>query len=564
MNNKIQKLQKKIKELNLDGYVVTSSDEFGSEYPPKSTKRLEYLLDFSCSNAVAIILREKVILITDSRYILEASSFASENFIVLNFNGLEKRAIENVIEVAGSIGYFPKIMNSFYMGFIDFLPLVKTDIELVETVWEEKTELPIFDVFEYDYKYSGESSDSKIQKLREIIKNEGADGAIITSPESVCWTLNIRSYDSEFSPVVLSYLYIDFNKVILFCSSRKFKFDVNFEIRHISEIDSYLASVNNKIIISDNANSFFKEIISSDKKIIKQDPTLLLKSQKNNTEILGSQNAHIEDGIALAEFYCWLESNFDGKSEYDLSKKLTEFRSRSNLYIMDSFPPICGLGANGAKIHYKPSKEGAKILNKNNMLLIDSGGHYYGGTTDVTRTTILGSPTFEQKNFYTRVLKGHINLAKIKFPKGIKGAHLDAVARMNLWDICADYAHSTGHGVGNALSVHEWAANISLSNFNIPFLEGMIVSNEPGFYKDGEFGIRIENLQFVKSSNSNSKFLEFEQLTLVPYCSQLIIAEMLSLEEKNYLINYNNLLMEKIYPMLTKNAKIYMEKNLYK
>jgi Xaa-Pro aminopeptidase len=282
-----------------------------------------------------------------------------------------------------------------------------------------------------------------------------------------------------------------------------------------------------------------------------------MRSEKNATEIQGSKNAHIQDGIALIEFLSWFYENGYGKTEFELGEQITEFRKLQDQYIIDSFPPIVGFAENGAKIHYKAKKH-SKTIGGNGLVLIDSGGHYYGGTTDVTRTILVGSAHIQWKEYYTRILKGHIALAKIKFPKGLTGANIDILARQYLWDMGEDYAHGTGHGVGNMLSVHEGPARISLFDSKYPIKTGMILSNEPGYYKAGEFGIRIENLQYVKESNLNQKFLEFNQLTLVPYSKDLIVIDLLTRDEIDFLKNYYQKINDSLMLNLSKAGQNYL------
>ena len=553
MIEKFQKLSSYFSKYGIDGYLMGTTDEFQSEYPSPGYRRLEYITNFSSTNAYLLIFKDKFYFFTDSRYITAAKESGLNPYNISEIPGIK-------FEDGVKIGFNPKLFSKSQIKLFEKLDLVEVSEDLVDNIWDSRPVISESQIYEYDIKYAGESLESKIEKIRNILKEKNISSALISSSESVCWLLNIRSEnDSDFSPVLLSKAYIDFDRVVLFANLAESD-SGNYEVRHISSLENFLNKIDKKILVPKDSNISTFSSIRQDLIYEDQDPILILKAQKNQAEIDGAKNAHIEDAIALCEFFGWLENNHHDQTEYSLSLKLTEFRKNSSLYKKDSFPSIVGMNSNGAKIHYRPdSNSSAKI--ENGILLIDSGGHYFGGTTDVTRTISIGEAKNEHREYYTKVLKGHIALAKIKFPKKITGAHLDVLARQYLWDNSEDYMHGTGHGVGNFLSVHEHPPVIGLGSFNQPLLPGMIVSNEPGYYSEGKFGIRIENLQFVKKSSHHDEFYEFEQLTLAPYCKSLILFDRISSDELGYLESYTENIEKYIEPHLSKLAKDYLLKN---
>ena len=561
MNDKIRNLRNTLNSESLDGYIVTTKDEFDSEYPPSYLKRLEYLTDFSCSNGVFVVLQNKLIFFTDNRYLL-AAKLELELYEVYNISELKSFQWSSYVKNDAKIGYDSKILTSDFLKYFSGLNLVGQDYNLIDKIWKNRPAPNLSKAYHYDIKYSGLGAIEKINQVRELLKNKSYDALFINSPESVCWLLNIRASDNEFSPVMLSYCYIDSGSVMLFSDNREFGKDSippGIEIKNLDELQKFLQKLNKKISVSISARIFIKNSIKTELLIEDEDPILWLRAIKNNTEIEGARNAHREDAGALLEVFSWF-SEYKGEiNEYELGLKLTEFRSKRMGYLQDSFAAICGFNANGAQIHYRADKNKASKIS-DGILLIDSGGHYLGGTTDITRTIALGSIVSEEhKKYYTKVLRGHIALAKIKFPKICTGSNLDILARQYLWADLEDYGHGTGHGVGNALSVHEGPMRISLYDKDIKLKEGMILSNEPGFYKDNAFGIRIENLQYIRQCKQNSGFLEFKQLTLVPYCKELILLSEMAKDEIEFLENYYQEIKESLEDIdLTKKAQNYL------
>ncbi len=565
MNIRIERLRKVIMSEGLDGYIIPTNDEFMSEYPTAPhAKGLEYLTEFACSNGLLIITHDNILFFTDARY-KTAAKDSLKYALVFDIFEIKTFDFEAYIPAGKKIGYDQRLFTSNTIKPFKKLNLIEIKENLVNKIWENRPAFPSSDAWHYDLKYTGTDSDTKFSEIRKWLNEKRYESLMLTSPESVCWLLNIRANDSDFSPIMLCMLYLDFENIILFTNPRKFCKDTlpaYVEVRNCVEISDFLKNLKQKICVTNEANLCITNSIGTDHLIIDEDPTLLLRAIKNEAEITGAEQAHIKDAVALCEFFAWLQVNLNEIDEYKIGLKLSEFRSKQDGYLMDSFPPICGFAQNSAKIHYRADKKNAAKITEEGLLLLDSGGHYYGGTTDITRTIAIGKTNKEQKRYYTKVLKGHLALAKIKFPKGIKGANLDVLARQYIWSGLEDYQHGTGHGVGNALFVHEGPMRISLYDSKIILEPGMILSNEPGYYRDGAFGIRIENLQYLKNCDKNPKFLEFQQLSLVPYCSNLIIYEDLAKDEIEYLQTYYKKIEQKILPLLSESAKKYVLKEL--
>jgi len=434
--------------------------------------------------------------------------------------------------------------------------LVPVNENLVNKIWLRKNTTKYKKFYNLKNKDAGESSKSKINKLSKILSKNKINYQFVSSPENVAWLLNLRGFDSEFAPIPNSYLIInDKNKVYFFCNlkkvTKKLKKDLgkNISIIDIKSIEKFILKIKGRKFQLDTftCSIFFKNIIEKNNQILeKQDPIYLLKSIKNNIEIKNITKAHIYDGVALTKFLLWLSNNYKNSKVTEISaqKKLLQFRKKNKSFKSLSFPTISGSGPNGAIIHYKATDESNRSLKVGDIYLVDSGGQYNFGTTDVTRTISLNNNNQRIKNIFTRVLKGHIAVANYQIKKDTCGSDLDYVARKSLKEINLDYAHGTGHGVGYFLNVHEGPHAISKGN-KVKFKKGMIVSNEPGYYENGKFGIRIENLITVKKERNSHKF---ENLTLVPIDKSLIKKELLNKSEIQWINNYHL----KVYKTLKK------------
>ena len=541
---RIQKLRALFNQYRIEAYLVPSTDEYLSEYSPEYLKRLEYISGFTGSNGYILITRHKVYFYTDGRYTNQAAKELPEDVVIIDIRSpVAKHSIK-----AKCIGYNPQIISKSQLKLFDSQTLVSINDDLVDQIWK-RPQSSKAKSFIYPTEYSGESAVDKIQKIQNKIKVLGADYHLITDLTSIGWLLNIRGRDIDYSPLLMSKLILAKNKVYFFVNQKKLSPAIrtflpnNIEIHDEKYIYDFLPYIKGRILLDQNQVPVsYLHVIPNRLDIINnEDLCLESKAVKNKVEIAGAINAHKKDSEAVTEFLSYFTEELkkgNYYTEYELGEILTSFRSKKAGYIMDSFPAIIGFQENSAIIHYRAQEKGSKLVKGNGLLLIDSGAHYYGGTTDVTRTILVGECTQEQKYYYTMVLKGHIALVLARFPQHTRCMNLDILARQYLWNTGNDYAHGTGHGVGNALSVHEGPAAINLVNHRI-VKPGIILSNEPGYYVNGKYGIRIENLMYCKVS-AYQDFLEFQNLTQIPYCIDLIDMKLLTPIEKRYLTHYQS------------------------
>ncbi|MFN7039003.1 MAG: aminopeptidase P family protein [Alphaproteobacteria bacterium] len=554
--------RKEILKYGLDGFIIPSNDEFQSEYTPNYAKRLYYLTGFTGSNGIALITHDQAILFTDGRYLLQAQyEIDTENYQIIDISKEDILAwLKKNLDRNYRIGFDPKLHTEKLISLGEnYCQLIATD-NLVDKIWQDKPLKPQSKILLHAEKYTGESSNSKILKILNYLNSQKIDALILTDPQSICWLLNIRGEDIPYTPLILCYAIIYSNGRILLFSDTADIINappVDIEILPFKSLEQKLNfQYKNVQIDKQNAPIWFIENIRKINANIvdKPDPCIMLKACKNQVEIKNAKTAHLKDGASICKFLYWLENQEQDYSELELISKLEEFRLQDKDYISPSFDTICGFNKNGAIIHYKATEKTNQIIRGNGLLLIDSGGQYYYGTTDVTRTIAIGKSTPLQKEHFTRVLKGHIVISQARFPKNTTGSQLDALARYNLWQVGLDYGHGTGHGVGSYLSVHEGPQRISKAPNSTPLLPGMILSNEPGYYEEGEYGIRIENLLYVKESKY-SNFLKFKDLTLVPIDYKLIDSELLNEKDKLWLSNYHNTIYEKLTKYL-KNSDV--------
>ncbi len=559
IKNKIRILRKKFIEHKIDGYIVPKNDEFFSEYCKNN--RLKFISNFSGSAGYAIILKNKNYLFVDGRYTIQAEIESSKNFKIVNYQKIINcNLFKNLI-----LGLDPKLFTSSQIKkfFIKNNKIKIINKNLIDEISRKKDNLskPFFSIND---NIIGENFKSKIKKIKNFLRKNKSDWIFISAPENVAWLLNIRGHDNPNSPIPNCSLLMS-NNTIYLITKRKNQNNLikrkKIKSKQIIETKNFKTLINKirgkKIIIDIKTCSYFYENIFSKKfKILKKDdPIYFLKSIKNNSEIQNMIQSHILDGVALTKFLFWIKNVNKRKiSEFNAQIKLEKFRKKNKKYLYPSFNTISGTGANGAIIHYRAKKEKSKIIKKTDIFLCDSGGQYKYGTTDVTRTICFSKPRNNIKNIFTRVLKGHIAVATTNLNQINTGQLIDKRARMFLKKINLDYLHGTGHGVGFFSNVHEGPQSISKYN-KIKILEGMILSNEPGYYKKGKFGIRIENLVYVKKLK---KKLLFENLTLAPIDIDLIDFKQLTLEEKNYLFKYHMTVYTKLAPFLQKNEKKWL------
>ena len=541
MNKKIILLRNKFKKYNIDGYIISKNDDYFTEY--SKINRLKIISNFSGSAGLAVVLKHKNYLFTDGRYTIQSQIESGKNFKIISFEKLKNcKLFKNL-----KLGLDPKLFT-YHQIKRNFLKNNKVKLikeNLIDQI-EKKKIKDSFPFFSLNKNIVGESSNSKLNKITNYLKKNKADYIFISAPENVAWVLNIRGKDGPNSPIPNCRLIVSKTKKIILISKLKkcknlFKDKVIKLSQFVSvkEFPKKILNLNGKNFIIDrnSCSIYYENIIKSKFKIIrKEDPIYYLKSIKNKTEIKNMKKAHILDGVALTKFLYWIKNiNKKKITEVDAESKLKKFRRMNKNFLYPSFDTIAGSGKNGAIVHYRANKKNCKIIEENDIFLCDSGGQYEYGTTDVTRTICFSKPSQNIKNIFTYVLKGHIAVATTDLKKDNIGKKIDFRARKYLKKNNLDYAHGTGHGVGFFLNVHEGPQSISKIN-TVKIKEGMVLSNEPGYYRKNKFGIRIENLVYVKKIKNK---IFFENLTLAPIEKDLINFNLLNSMEKNYLFKYH-------------------------
>jgi len=558
--NFIKKLRNKFKKHNIDGYVIPKNDDYFTEY--SKINRLKIISNFSGSAGIAVILKNKNYLFTDGRYTIQSQLESGKNFKI---HGFEKLLNCNLFENL-TLGIDPKLFTNYQIKkyFLKNNKIKPINKNLVDEIKKQKNNLDV-PFFSLNKNIVGESVNSKINKISKYLKKNKSDYIFISAPENVAWILNIRGNDSPNSPIPNSRLIISKTKKIYLISKFnkckkiiKNKVIKKNQFLDIDEFPKKILKLKGKNFIVDNKSCsiFYENLIKLKFKIVnRQDPTYLLKAIKNNTEINNMINAHILDGIALTKFIYWIKKiNKKNITEVEAAKKLEKFRKMNKDFLYPSFDTIAGSGKNGAIVHYRATENNCRNINKKDIFLCDSGGQYKYGTTDVTRTICFSNQNQNIKNIFTKVLKGHIAVATTDINKDNIGKKIDNRARKFLKESNLDYAHGTGHGVGFFLNVHEGPQSISKIN-KVKIKQGMILSNEPGYYKKNNYGIRIENLVYV---NKKDKSLFFENLTMVPIEKDLINYDLLTPSEKNYLFRYHLNVYSKISKYLKKDEKKWL------
>ena len=560
MINNIKILRSKFKKYNIDGYVIPKNDEFFTEF--SKVNRLKTISNFTGSAGLAVVLKKKSYLFTDGRYAIQSKIESGKNFKIINFEKLINcRLFKNT-----KLGLDPKLFtyDQIKKFFLKYNKVKFIENNLIDQIIRKKNNRS-FPFFSLSKKIVGESSKSKLNKIFKHLKKKKCDHILISSPENVAWILNIRGNDGPFSPIPNSRLILSKTKKIYLvsqiekCKNLIKKKIINYnQFLDIKDFPKKISNLKGKNFIIDNqtCSVFFENIIKDKFKITKrEDPTYNLKSIKNKIEINNMKRAHILDGVALTKFIFWLKYiNKKKITEVYAQNKLEKFRKVSKYFLYPSFDTIAGSGKNGAIIHYRANKNNCKIINNKDIFLCDSGGQYKYGTTDVTRTICFSNQSKNIKDVYTKVLKGHIAVATTNLNKNNTGQKIDLRARKYLKKSNLNYEHGTGHGVGFFLNVHEGPQSISKTN-KIRIKKGMILSNEPGYYKKDKFGIRIENLIYVEKIK---KKIFFENLTLVPIEKNLIDKKLLTNFEKNYLFRYHLDVYSKISQYLNPKEKKWL------
>lgn len=589
INKRIQMLRQKMAERGITIYVVPTSDFHESEYVGDYFKARKFITGFTGSAGTAVITMDQAGLWTDGRYFIQAAAQLANSEVELFKMGEEN--VPTVIEFirdhlvqGGGLGFDGRVINGRLGTELKELAEQKkasfhTSQDLVGMIWEERPAMPMEPVFLLEEQYTGESTTSKIKRVREKMKQSNADVHILTSLDDIAWMLNIRGNDILHFPVVLSFLAITQTECCLFIHSKVLSESVRMQLEQwgiticdYEAIYSYVAQIEAKKTVwmdCDRVNFNICNQLNSEVKVLNQEnPTVRMKAIKNPVELENLRNAHVEDGVAFTKFMYWLKTNV-GKiamTEITASDYLAERRKERKGFLDLSFDTIAAYEANGAMMHYCATLESAAVLEPRGFLLVDSGGHYYQGTTDITRTMALGPITEKQREHFTIVLRSNLNLAAAKFLYGCNGHNLDILSRGPLWELGLDYKCGTGHGVGYLLNVHEapngfrWKIVPERKDSAI-FEEGMVTTDEPGVYLEGEYGIRTENeLVCCKAEkNEYGQFMKFETITYAPIDLDAIDPELLTKREKQLLNDYHHMVYEKLSPYLTEEEQKWLQ-----
>lgn len=569
----------------LDAYLVPSSDPHQSEYLSAHWQSRAWLSGFSGSAGTLVVLAEEAGLWTDSRYFIQAEQELAGSGIALH-QQLVPHAPEHIgwlrdrLMPGARIGLDGRLFSVQQARYLEkqFYPKnIQLDytLDLVAPIWADRPPLPEDPVYEHDITFAGQSRKEKLESIRQALVHP-SDTLLCSALDDIAWALNLRGSDIDCNPLFMAYLLISPAQATLYLSPEK----ISASLKSTLEADQILLRPyeaiwsdvehldGNTHLCLDPSHTSIALYSRLDPQRIREIPSPIqhLKAIKNPTEIRHIRECMRKDGVALLHLFCWLESSLDKQhriTEYDVAQRLAAFRAEQPRYKGESFPAIVGYGANGAIVHYRPQEKNAAPIHPEGLLLLDSGGQYLDGTTDITRTIALGTPNEEQKRAYTLVLKGHIALASARFPEGTVGMQLDTLARLPLWMDGLAYGHGTGHGVGFFLSVHEgpngFAASPATSRGATPFRPGMLTSNEPGYYPAGKYGIRIENLLLCVESQGYPGFLQFETVSLFPIDTTLIDIRLLHPEELRWLNDYHQKVFDGLAPLLGADEVVWLK-----
>jgi Xaa-Pro aminopeptidase len=577
--DRLKALRAQLKADRLDGFVVPLTDEHMSEYVGSYAQRLAWLTGFGGSAGAAAVLPEEAAIFTDGRYTLQVRDQVDGR--LWSYQSVPETSIANWLGQhapdGGRIGYDPWLHTADWVKRAK-AALAEKGAELVavfrnpiDAVWADRPEPSKARLIVHPDTYAGKSSAAKRAEMADWLRAQKADAAVLSALDSIAWTFNVRGEDVEHTPVALSFAVVNADGTAdLFVAPEKIGDDVHAHLGNAVRVHDraafapHLSALSGKTVIADPERAvaaIFDALEGAGARVVaKRDPSVLPRAVKNDAEIAGHRAAQARDGAAMTRFLHWLsvEAPKGGLDEIKAADRLLEFRRAAGDLRDTSFDTISGAGPNGAIVHYRVTPETNRPLEVDSIYLVDSGGQYPDGTTDITRTVIVGTPTPEMKDRFTRVLKGHIALCAAVFPEGTRGSQLDTLARQFLWQAGVDYAHGTGHGVGSYLSVHEGPQRISpvgssQAGGDEPLRAGMILSNEPGYYKTGEYGIRIENLILVaprEVEGAEKKLLGFDTLTFAPIDRALVEVALLTAEERAWLNNYHAQVLEVVGPQL--------------
>ena len=580
--SRVAALRQTLKKMKITGLIVPRQDEFQGEYVAAYAERLRWLTGFAGSWGMAILTLSKGAIFVDGRYTIQVRQQVDTKLFTPHhlIDDPPTAWIANNLKKGDVLGFDPWLLTADQAERFTAAcakvgaKLVPVTPNPIDTIWEDQPKRPTASLSVQPLQFAGQSVPEKLAMISKLLGKAGADATVLTQPDSVAWAFNIRGHDVPYTPVVLAYAILrKKGKAELFIDKSKLPEDVQAHlkksiiIKKPAELESALKALGKSVVQIDSnwAPAKIKSTLAKAKIINATDLCILPKAKKNKTEQEGARAAHRRDGVAMSRFLCWLESAAPqgNLTEWSVAEKLEQFRKDTGMLLDLSFDSIAGAGPNAAIPHYHVNPDDCLPLKINEIFLIDSGGQYQDGTTDITRTVIVGEPTSEMQDRFTRVLKGMIDVSRIRFPKGTCGSQIDALARQSLWAAGLDYDHGTGHGVGSYLSVHEGPARINKSD-RTPLEPGMILSNEPGFYKQNEFGIRIENLLLVHEAQNidggERPMLGFETLTLCPIERRLIDTKLLTRDELHWLDTYHARVLKEVGDHLSGDELTWLRK----
>lgn len=599
LKERLKGIRELMHENGLAAYIVSSADAHQSEYVADCDKHRAFLSGFDGSAGTAIVTRDAAALWTDGRYFLQAEQQLCDDWILMRSGnkGVETQEqwLKNNLEEKEVVGYDPwctsiNELKNFKRAFRRSLSVKAVDENLVGEIWSNRPARVKAPIRSLESEFAGESTSDKIKKVQHLCKNERAGAVVLTALDEIAWIFNLRGADIPFNPVFFSFGLITEDSAILFADKSQFAEEVEERLDRsgvqiypyedittaISELVDHLQDSSHSRVWMDPAKCCMKlrDLVPDDKVLLKDSPVSLLKAVKNESEIEGMRQCHITDAVAMIEHLSWLEQKMiSGQTVTEISAadKLEEFRSKGDHFVGLSFETISSSGPNGAIIHYAPSVATNRKLSLQEVYLFDSGAQYKNGTTDVTRSITFSQPTSFEREAFTRVLQGHLALGRAVFPSTTVGPKLDILARVPLWELGLDYAHGTGHGVGSFLNVHEGPHGINshlhqTTMLATPLRPGMMVTNEPGYYHDGHFGIRIENVMLVvpaatEHNFQGTKFFAFEQLTLVPYQHKMIDVFLLTQKEIDQVDSYHQRILHHLSGRLSEGAQEWLERS---
>ncbi len=578
----LEALRDLMRSKHIDAVIIPGTDPHQSEYPSEHWKFRDYVSGFTGSNGTAVVTLDDAGLWTDSRYFLQAAEQLEGSGFTLRKENIpgEPTVLEwlgEVLDEDAVVGVDGRLFSLIEANRIEMFCaqngfMFAPDFRAAEAIWTDRPARPMNPAFVHDEALAGEDVDSKISRVVDALDAADADGLLITALDEIAWLLNLRGSDVDYTPVVIAFAYVSEDERVLFIDSEKVTSEVKdhlkkyrVKIKDYDDIEKFLGKISSTATVMVDPNrvsdALGQAMICN--KTYMASPVIALKGVKNECQIAGFRQAMLYDGAAMVRMMMWLEQNVaNGITEMDVDRRLQQERAAYASNRGDSFHMIAGYKDHGAIVHYEATDESAYTLAPEGLLLIDTGGQYLEGTTDITRTISLGNPTAAEKHDYTLILKGHLALARAVFPKGTMGVQLDVLARGPLWNEGMTYLHGTGHGVGHFLGCHEGPQSIRMEANPTPLELGMVTSNEPGIYKTGEYGIRTENLLLCVPACSNEEwgeFYKFESLTLFPYDTTLMDMDMLSREEVKQINDYHAMVCERLRPLLSADEAQWLE-----